>query len=432
VFDGQAPPAKERVHKERKQKYEENKRLAIAAHRATDKKQFATYARRAIRIAASMNEELKRLLRFLEIPFVIAAGEADAMAAALVRVGDCYAALSDDSDLIVFGCPRVLYKLNVDGSMKEYEEGRLADAYTIPQQLRTVEYLRIMSVLSGCDYFVGLHGVGLQRAALLVVQYPTVEELIDYLRDHAQQYRLPDGFEREMDAALALFKARDVPAGDWVLRGALSAAEREMFVQFVEDHPDLCRKWNLGTTSTYDFWDPPGVDHPPPTTAAAAAMTWAIEDQDPFVLEGETEVRRDADEWEAEEVERERAAVGKLPKATGKGRRAPPPKNPACKRISKTEDRGCASVRRFYHQKLRSYYNKFFVDDVVKEASQDALKAYSPAHHPAEEPDAQLLRAPVFNDWMAKGKRDHPSSLSLGAEVTHEEEMRVLSYRGKS
>jgi 5'-3' exonuclease len=408
VFDGQAPPAKERVHKERKQKYEENKRLAIAAHRATDKKQFATFVCRAIRIAAPMNEELKRLLRLLDIAFVVAPGEADAMAAALVRIGNCYAAISDDSDLIVFGCPRVLYKLNADGIMKEYEEGRLEAAYTIPQQLRTVEHLRIMSVLSGCDYCEGLHGVGLQRAALLVVQYPTVKELVDYLRDHAHQYKFHDGFVTEMDIALALFKARDVPAGVWELRGALSAAEREMFAKFVEDHPDLCRKWKLDPTSTYDLWDPPGADHPPPTTAAAAAVGHGCGSHRPRSKSCITaSAPMDPHGWHVQELQQEveteeenkakKMEDEELVKAAANARvQRPRPRG----KKKQSEDKGRRSICRFWNRALEEKYSKFHLRGVVlKEASADVVS--SPQRCP---PSSSFAPAIAFQAAVQEGE----------------------------
>jgi hypothetical protein len=47
--------------------------------------------------------------------------EADAQLAHLSDSGNCYAIISEDSDLIVFGCRKVIYKLDENGDGSLYD-----------------------------------------------------------------------------------------------------------------------------------------------------------------------------------------------------------------------------------------------------------------------------------------------------------------------
>ena len=52
------------------------------------------------------------VLKELEIEFVVAPYEADAQMAYMVKSGVADFAISEDSDLIAYGCPKILMKLD--------------------------------------------------------------------------------------------------------------------------------------------------------------------------------------------------------------------------------------------------------------------------------------------------------------------------------
>ena len=53
-------------------------------------------------------EEVKKLIKLFGLSYVTADGEADEICAKMVISNQAYACLSEDTDLFVYGCPRVL------------------------------------------------------------------------------------------------------------------------------------------------------------------------------------------------------------------------------------------------------------------------------------------------------------------------------------
>jgi 5'-3' exonuclease len=80
--------------------------------------------------------------------YVKAPGEADVVCAAMCRSGEVYAVLSDDTDLFVYGCPRVLRYFSMSHhSCKLYTTQRILDEMNMDQRKFT-----LLAVLSGTDY----------------------------------------------------------------------------------------------------------------------------------------------------------------------------------------------------------------------------------------------------------------------------------------
>jgi len=55
------------------------------------------------------------ILKELEIEFLVAPYEADAQMAFMVKQGIADVAISEDSDLIAYGCPNIIMKLTPHG-----------------------------------------------------------------------------------------------------------------------------------------------------------------------------------------------------------------------------------------------------------------------------------------------------------------------------
>lgn len=70
--------------------------------------------KRKFRITNEINEEFKKWCKFMNIYCIQAEFEADITLAQLVKDNICYAAWSEDSDLIAHGCPRLLKKWKKD------------------------------------------------------------------------------------------------------------------------------------------------------------------------------------------------------------------------------------------------------------------------------------------------------------------------------
>ncbi len=72
------------------------------------------------------HEVIQHLVR-LHVGYVVAPYEADAQMAFLIQSGKVHAIVSEDSDMLAFGCHRVLFKLETDGWGKEIELSRLGE-----------------------------------------------------------------------------------------------------------------------------------------------------------------------------------------------------------------------------------------------------------------------------------------------------------------
>ena len=105
------------------------------------KKQFITISREQI-------EQVKELIRVYGATYFDAPGEADELCASLVIKNKVWACLSEDMDMFVYGCPRVLRYLSL---MKHtavlYNTKGILDDLGITQK-----ELREICVLSGTDY----------------------------------------------------------------------------------------------------------------------------------------------------------------------------------------------------------------------------------------------------------------------------------------
>ena len=105
------------------------------------KKQFITLKKETV-------EEVKQLMRAFGATYYDAPGEADELCAALVIKNKVWACLSEDMDLFVYGCPRVLrYFSLLNHTAVLYDLVKILDQLGMNQN-----ELRQVCVLSGTDY----------------------------------------------------------------------------------------------------------------------------------------------------------------------------------------------------------------------------------------------------------------------------------------
>lgn len=94
--------------------------------------------------------------------------EADAMLAHLESQGLINLIITEDSDLTVFGCQRVLYKLDFDGHGVLYTKDLLPNCLQVVSKPFDFENFLKTAILSGCDYLPSIRNVGLARAKIVV------------------------------------------------------------------------------------------------------------------------------------------------------------------------------------------------------------------------------------------------------------------------
>ncbi len=119
VFDGAPPKLKSgELAKRFARKSEANEQHEEAKETGTAE-EVEKFSRRTVRVTREHNEECRRLLKLMGIPFIVAPTEAEAQCAVLARAGKVYAAASEDMDTLTFNSPILLRHLTFSEQRKE-------------------------------------------------------------------------------------------------------------------------------------------------------------------------------------------------------------------------------------------------------------------------------------------------------------------------
>lgn len=120
VFDGLHLKAKAATEKTRQDNKKANKELALQMAEKGQEEDARKYFARSLVLRSKMIDLLVDVLRALNIEVIVAPYEADAQIAYLVKEGIADFAISEDSDLITYGCPTLLMKLTFSGMCQAF------------------------------------------------------------------------------------------------------------------------------------------------------------------------------------------------------------------------------------------------------------------------------------------------------------------------
>ncbi|BGP15941.1 hypothetical protein JCM10213_003628 [Rhodosporidiobolus nylandii] len=186
VFDGGLLPSKMGTEDERERKRTE----ALAKGRAFLAEGKASQARdcfvKAVDVTPAMAYQLIKALRREDVQYVVAPYEADPQLCYLEKAGLVDAIVTEDSDLLVFGCKNVLFKLDGEGNCVSISR----DDFSQCREYNFTDWsdteFRQMAILSGCDYLDSVVGLGLKTAYRLMRKYKTAEKVIQFVRLEGQ------------------------------------------------------------------------------------------------------------------------------------------------------------------------------------------------------------------------------------------------------
>lgn len=130
-----------------------------------------------IKVSSVEGESSSQALRAEGIPYVVAPYEADAQLYYLEREGFVDGVITEDSDLLVFGCKTVIFKLEKDGSCVSIDANKFALVRELDMNNWTPLNFRRMAMLSGCDYLPSIPGIGLKKAHRMLRRYKTVDKV---------------------------------------------------------------------------------------------------------------------------------------------------------------------------------------------------------------------------------------------------------------
>ncbi|KAL3758215.1 hypothetical protein ACHAWU_004853 [Discostella pseudostelligera] len=209
VIDGDALPSKKAENEQRREERDRAFEKAISAERAHDSRTARRYYAQSCSVTYKIRYELIKRCREIGIPFLVAPYEADAQMARLAHTGIVDLVITEDSDILVYGCPRALFKVDFDTFQgQEIQLMRdLGDNAALSFRNWTHDMFVFMCIISGCDYCKGVPGIGIKLAHKLVRIHRTPSKLFSALTAAG---RMPSDFEEQFWIAFRTFRHQRV------------------------------------------------------------------------------------------------------------------------------------------------------------------------------------------------------------------------------
>ena len=192
VFDGVPPVLKAAEIERRKQvkaeatiRYEK----AITEGKTSEARM---YAQATTSMKDYMEEDSKRLLELMGLPWVQAPSEGEAQAAHMTKHGDADYCGSQDYDSLLFGATTLIRNITISGKRKLPSKNIYIDivpeVMTLEKVLKECEItygqLIDMGILIGTDFNPdGIKGLGPKTALKLIKQYGTIENALQHIKN---------------------------------------------------------------------------------------------------------------------------------------------------------------------------------------------------------------------------------------------------------
>ncbi|KAG7513029.1 exonuclease 1 [Solea senegalensis] len=184
VFDGRNLPSKKEVEKARRERRETNLQKGRQLLREGKLSEARDCFNRCVNITPAMAHNLIKTARAKGVDCLVAPYEADAQLAYLTKSGLAQAVITEDSDLLAFGCKKVILKMDKQGNGLEIDQSHLGRCRSLGN-IFTEEKFRYMCILSGCDYLASLYGIGLGKACKLL-RLATDPDILKVIRKMGQ------------------------------------------------------------------------------------------------------------------------------------------------------------------------------------------------------------------------------------------------------
>lgn len=192
VFDGTPPVLKAaEIERRRQVKAEATIRYekAISEGKISEARM---YAQATTSMKDYMEEDSKKLLELMGLPWVQAPSEGEAQAAYMNRRGDADYCGSQDYDSLLFGASTLIRNITISGKRKLPSKNIYIEiepeVMTLEKLLKeceiTYEQLIDMGILIGTDFNPdGIKGLGPKTALKLIKQYGTIENALPHIKN---------------------------------------------------------------------------------------------------------------------------------------------------------------------------------------------------------------------------------------------------------
>eukprot|EP01018_Ginkgo_biloba_P029376 Gb_08129 [translate_table: standard] len=203
IFDGGILPMKAEQEAKRARVRKENLERAIEHESCGNHAAAYECYQKAVDISPSIAFQLIKVLRQENVEYIVAPYEADAQMAFLSIRKHVAAVITEDSDLIPFGCLRIIFKMDKFGNGVEFQYAELARNKDLNFTSFTKQMVLEMCILSGCDYLQSLQGMGIKKAHGLIRRFKSYEKIVKHLRYSGVS--VPPMYEETFRKALLTF-----------------------------------------------------------------------------------------------------------------------------------------------------------------------------------------------------------------------------------
>lgn len=188
VFDGKPPEMKTgelmkrtEVKKKAQAEFEKLKEEGGSIEDVTK------FERRTVRVTREQNEDVKKLLKLMGIPYVEAPCEAEAQCAELAKAGKVYAAASEDMDTLCYNPPYLLRHLTFSEARKIPVDEIKTSAVVEGLELSKESFVDLC-ILLGCDYVDSIKGIGPINALKLIKEFGSIEKILEHFKENPKKY----------------------------------------------------------------------------------------------------------------------------------------------------------------------------------------------------------------------------------------------------
>ncbi len=217
VFDGLTLPLKEETVKRRSEEKRKYRDAGDKLLQEGDVEGAKTMFSRSIFIRSAMTYRLIDLLDYMHIRYVVSPYEADAELAYLCQTKVADFAISEDSDILVYGCEDLMLKLDNEGNCETITlKKSLKDPETMARAGRdefikdlaemTPDQFIELCIVAGCDYLKNIPGIGLKRAIKFLRDAPLDEALETIATRSQYQCKIPKNYGEDVHRITLQFK----------------------------------------------------------------------------------------------------------------------------------------------------------------------------------------------------------------------------------
>ncbi|KAL0225446.1 hypothetical protein RCL1_003358 [Eukaryota sp. TZLM3-RCL] len=179
VVDGSKLPTKDFTINERLSVKEQNLALGLEFFASQNYTEAHKKFKSCVSITSQMMSSFLALCAVLNVQVVQAPFEADSQLAYMSRIGVISTILTEDSDLILYGCSSILFKYDViNGTVDHFCSNSLHKTIFGKSN---ISILLEICLLSGCDYLRHLPGIGIVTARKMRLKFNSISETLLHL-----------------------------------------------------------------------------------------------------------------------------------------------------------------------------------------------------------------------------------------------------------